>query len=167
MQVWFQFYAVAAGASAALLGLLFVAVSMNAHAILGGDHATARRLAEQAFQNYLAVLLVSLLALFPGMSIADFAIAALTATVVQAGWVLWRVCVALVGALERGSRSYALRRHLTSLIGFTIVLGAGVDMIVTREDHRGWIGAGMMVLLLSATTVSWELLVRLAKGEAG
>ena len=166
MLVWFQFYAVAAGASAALLGLLFVAVSMNAHAVLGAGHENTRRLAEQAFQNYLAVLLVSLLAVFPGMSITDFAVATMCATVAQTGWVLVRVYLALASDAERGSRFYALRRHLTSLIGFGMVLGAGLDMVLTREDHRGWIGAAIMVLLLSATTVSWELLVRLAKGEA-
>jgi len=56
MQAWSQFYAAMAGASAALLGLLFVVVSINAPAALGPEEAVSRRLAEQAFQNYLTVL---------------------------------------------------------------------------------------------------------------
>ena len=68
MQAWSQFYAAIAAASAALLGLLFVVVSINAPAALGPEEAVSRRLTEQAFQNYLAVLMVALLALFADIS---------------------------------------------------------------------------------------------------
>jgi hypothetical protein len=60
MQVWFGFYAVAGGAAATLMGLLFVAVSINAAAILNEARGHLQRLAEQAFQNCATVLLVSL-----------------------------------------------------------------------------------------------------------
>jgi hypothetical protein len=72
MQGWLGFYAVTAGAAATLMGLLFVVVSINGAAILGGGHHHSRRLAEQAFQNYVAVLVVSLLALFPDLSNTQF-----------------------------------------------------------------------------------------------
>jgi hypothetical protein len=39
MQPWSQFYATIGAASAALLGVLFVAVSVNASAALGPDQA--------------------------------------------------------------------------------------------------------------------------------
>ncbi len=60
MQPWSQFYATIAASSAALLGLLFVVVSINAPAALGAHAILSRRLTEQAFQNYLAVMMVSL-----------------------------------------------------------------------------------------------------------
>ena len=65
MHDWFTFYAVIGAASATLTGLLFVALSMNAAVALSRGPEGSRRLAEQAFENYLAVLMVSLLALFP------------------------------------------------------------------------------------------------------
>ncbi len=68
MQAWAGFYAAIAAASAALLGLLYVAVSINATAALGPDQPVSQRLAEQAFQNYLAVLMVALLSLFADIS---------------------------------------------------------------------------------------------------
>jgi hypothetical protein len=68
MQGWLEFYAVTAGAAATLLGLLFVAVSINATVILGEAREDSKRLVEQAFQNYLAVLLVSLLAIVPALT---------------------------------------------------------------------------------------------------
>jgi hypothetical protein len=49
MQIWSGFYTVIAGAAATLLGLLFVAVSINATAILNEADGNSRRLAEQAF----------------------------------------------------------------------------------------------------------------------
>src|ERR1700722_9247600 len=72
MQAWFDFYAVIGAAAATLTGLLFVAMSMNAPAALSRGPEGSRRLAEQAFENYLAVLMVSLLALFPDMSLLLF-----------------------------------------------------------------------------------------------
>jgi hypothetical protein len=56
---WSQFFATIGTASAALLGLLFVAVSVNAESALGKD-AVSRRLTEQAFQNYLTVMMILL-----------------------------------------------------------------------------------------------------------
>jgi hypothetical protein len=91
MQEWFGFYAVAGGAAATLMGLLFVAVSMNAAVILNETHAHQRRLAEQAFQNYVVVLLVSLIALFPSLSPSEFGFAALLVTALSGFWVLVRL----------------------------------------------------------------------------
>ena len=68
MQAWFNFYAVLGTSAAALMGLLFVATSLNAAAALTGGPQGLRGLTQQAFENYLAVLMVSLLALFPDMA---------------------------------------------------------------------------------------------------
>lgn len=80
MQPWSQFYATIGAAPAQLLGLLFVAVSVNAWAALGPDQAASRRLTEQAFQNYLAVMSLSLLALFPGITTETFGVVTLIVT---------------------------------------------------------------------------------------
>jgi hypothetical protein len=68
MHAWTQFYAAIGTASAALLGLLFVVVSINVSVALGPEEAVSRRMTEQAFQNYLAVMRVAFLAPFPGIS---------------------------------------------------------------------------------------------------
>jgi hypothetical protein len=65
MQTWASFFAATGGASATLLGLLFVAISVNVSATLGPQEPLTRRLAEQAFHNYLIVMLLSFLGLFP------------------------------------------------------------------------------------------------------
>ncbi len=163
MQAWFAFYTVTGGASAALLGLLFVAVSMNAAAILGDEHQGSRRLAEQAFQNYLVVLMVSVLALFPQITLTEFSSTALSLTVFSAGWMLVRLYLALTRPADLHSRLFALRRHFAALVGFAMLFAAALLMILRREDHRSWFAASLMVLLFSATEVSWELLMRVAR----
>jgi hypothetical protein len=53
MGPWFEFYSVTAGVGATLMGLLFVAVSINAPAILGTGQDKSKRLAEQGFSKFL------------------------------------------------------------------------------------------------------------------
>ncbi len=162
MQAWSQFYAATAGASAALLGLLFVAVSINAPAALGPDQPVSQRLAEQAFQNYLAVLMVALLSLFADISTGVFGCVTLAAI---AGWSVWVVIRFVQAVMEKGERRpwiVGVRRHLSSLIGFGMMLFGASSMALNWGDERNLLAASTLVLMFSATTVSWELLTRIA-----
>jgi hypothetical protein len=163
MQAWSQFYAAIAAASAALLGLLYVAVSINASAALGPDQPVSYRLTEQAFQNYLAVLMVALLALFADISAEVFGGVTLAAT---AGWSVWVVVRFVQAVLAHGERRpwlVGVRRHLSSLIGFGMLLVAALRMALNWGDDYNLLAASTLVLMFSATTVSWELLTRIAR----
>ena len=163
MQVWSQFYAVIGGVAATLLGLLFVAVSINAAATLADSQEHSKRLAEQAFQNYLAVILVSLLALFPPLDITDFGTTALCLTAVRGVWVLIRAYLAVTRPNEGNLRIRSLRSHISSLIGFGMLIFAAARMALKMEDSRMLFAIATIVLLLSAAVASWELLLRIAK----
>src|SRR3984957_16951181 len=116
MQAWFNFYAVIGAVAATLTGLLFVALSMNAAAVLSRGPQGSRRLAEQAFENYLAVLMVSLLALFPDTTLISFGRIALLVT---ATWTVWGVVRLYQGAAEASvheTRAVAIRRHVPTLM---------------------------------------------------
>jgi hypothetical protein len=167
MQIWFEFHSVMAGAAATLMGLLFVAVSINAPAILGEVHQNAKRLAEQAFQNYLAVLMVSLLALFPTLKPSELGACTLAVTAVWGAWVLVRLYLALTGPYEPGMRRHALRRQFSSFLGFGILIYAASRMASGVDDSRNMFAAATIVLLFSATTVSWQLLLKIAAAEFG
>jgi hypothetical protein len=163
MQAWAGFYTAMAAASAALLGLLFVVVSINAPAALGPEEAVSRRLTEQAFQNYLTVLMVSLLALFAGIGTIVFGWVTLAATASWTVWVVVRFVQVVMAHGERRSWLVGVRRHLTSLIGFGMMLFAASRMALNWADDYNWLAAATLVLMFSATTVSWELLTRIAK----
>jgi hypothetical protein len=166
MQAWSQFYTVVGGAAAALLGLLFVVVSMNATATLGAGPGSSKRLAEQAFQNYLAVLLVSLLALYPQISPASFGSATLSVIAIWAVWVMVRFYQTLTGPKEDEPRFLALRRHFSTIAGFGILIYTAVRMALKIDVELNTFASGTIVLLFSATVVSWELLGRIARAEA-
>ena len=126
MQAWSGFFATIAAASATLLGLLFVAISVNASESLGTEDA--RRLAEQGFQNYLAVLLVALVALFPDMSFSTLGLVAISMTVVASIWVLVRFWQSLRDARQFKGRVSSVRRHAISVLGFAMLIYSAFRM---------------------------------------
>jgi hypothetical protein len=166
MQAWTAFYTVIGGASAALLGLLFIAISVNAAATMGPGQENSRLRAEQAFQNYLVVLMVALLSLFPEISIATFGRVSLMVTAVWIAWVfvrLWQM-IASPGSLV--TRWIVLRGHVSTLIGFGMLIVAALRMALGGQDERDWFAAATIVLLFSAITVSWDFLIGIARTEA-
>jgi hypothetical protein len=163
MQTWSGFYTVIGGASATLLGLLFVAVSINAAGILNEADGNSRRLAEQAFQNYVAVLSVSLLALFPSLTISEFGFVTLCVTAVSAIWVLVRLYLALIKPYERSSRLQSLRRQVISLAGLGMLIFAAARMALNKSDSRNLLAASTIILLVAATRGSWILLLMIAR----
>jgi hypothetical protein len=160
MQAWSEFFAVVAAASATLLGLLFVAISVNAAESLGVGHEPSRRLAEQAFQNYLTIILVSLVALLPQLKLTEFGSTALGLTASSSVLVLVRLY--FIVAKPHADRLRTLRRHVASVIGFAMLMFAGLRLALGYGDTRNLFAAATIVLLSSATLVSWELLVRIA-----
>jgi hypothetical protein len=162
MQPWTQFYTTIAAAAATLLGLLFVVVSINVTAALGPGQAVSRRLTEQAFQNYLAVLMVALLALFPGISTTTFGMVTLLVTAGWSAWVVVRLYQTLALQIRHRSWIQSLRRHVSSLIGFGILLASALRMALNWGDAYNSFAAATLVLLFSATAVSWELLRQMA-----
>src|SRR6202020_782610 len=103
-----------------------------------------------------------LLALYPQMSPTSFGSATLSVIAIWAIWVLVRFYQTLTGPKEDESRFLALRRHFSTLIGFGILIYAGVLMAMKIEVDLNLFATGAVVLLFSATVVSWELLGRIA-----
>jgi hypothetical protein len=167
MQTWFNFYSVVATAAAALMGLLFVAMSMNAVAALSRGPLGSRRLAEQAFENYLAVLMVSLLALFPDMSLIIFGRVTLLVTATWTVWVVVRLYQAAAEPSLHETRLMATRRHLSTLIGFGLLIYSAGRMALDGGDTRDTLASATIVLLFSATEKAWGLLNRIAAAKPG
>jgi len=162
MQPWTQFYTTIGTAAAALLGLLFVVVSINASAALGPEESVPRPLTEQAFQNYLTVMLVAFLALFPGITTTTFGMVALITSVASAVWVIVRFYQTLAPYVRSRSWVYSLRRHVSCLIGFGILLVSAFRMALDWGTSYNWFAASTLILLFSATEASWGLLKRIA-----
>jgi len=165
MSSWFTFYAVIGAAAATLMGLLFVAMSMNAAVALAKGPEGSRRLAEQAFENYLAVLMVALLSLYPDMSSPVFGKVTLMVIAVWSAWVVVRLYQAAAEPSVHETRWVALRRHLSTLIGFGLLIFAAARMALGHDDARDTLAAANIVLLFSATEKAWGLLNRIAAAK--
>ena len=62
---WHDFYLTMGTASASLIGLLFVALSINLDAVTGPSRDNLRAFAEQAFSSFTLVLLIAAMFLIP------------------------------------------------------------------------------------------------------
>jgi hypothetical protein len=155
-----DYFQMIGGAAATLVGLLFVAVSLNANIIFDAANPHSRRIAEQSFQSYMAVLIVSLFQLFPGITNQVLATELIAMPAVYIGWTLLRIFARGFGSIRNASSVPVLRRYIFTLLGFGELIYAGFQILADKRDD-GIVAVGVLLLLVSATVVAWELLVKL------
>lgn len=164
MREWHDFYLLAGTAAATLLGLLFIAVTLNADLILSGSRPHIKRVAEQAFQNYIAVLLLSMLFLVTEQPPRILAVQAVTLSVVMLVWAIHRLRRALSISDETFAKSRTLRRLLPSIFAYILMLFFGWKLRQGLSTDEAKVFAfAPILLLLAATGTSWDLLVRVAE----
>jgi len=56
-----------------------------------------------------------------------------------------------------------LRRYIASIAGFGTLIYAGIFLPQGHDDYRNLVPIGALILLVSATIVSWELLISVAR----
>lgn len=166
IQAWHDYFGMMGAIAATLLGLLFVSVSINADIILGATHKHSMHLAEQAFHNYIAVVVVSLLTFYPGISNSSLGFSILLLSSLYSIRVLVRFYLSLRTPLAVESRIGAVRRYGSTLAGFLMFAIGGAQMMMDMQIQPV-IALGALVLLSSATAISWELLVRVAETRYG
>ncbi len=162
IQAWHDYFGMLGAAAATLLGLLFVSVSINADIILGASHKHSMHLAQQAFHNYIAAVVVSLVAFFPGISNDSLGATILLLSSLYSIRLVIRLYLSLRATREGQSRVGAARRYGSSLIGFVLLAIGGAQMTLDNQLHM-LVAMGSLMLLISATAISWELLVRVAE----
>jgi hypothetical protein len=146
-----DFFGASVGAAAALVGLLFVAISLAPERIFGANADPKRRAnAERAFTALSNVFFVSLAALLPRSSLGAIAVIALLA-IVQTGQVAvagWRARTEHYSWHEFGLISLCI--YGFELV-FALRLMAGADI----RDGLVWV---MFVLYAYALGTAWSLL---------
>ena len=149
---WAAFYVAIGGASAALTGLLFVAVALRPREIRASPMMVGR--ARSAFYGFITVLFAALLALFGttsrlvGLGQLGFAVGVLALSVpytVRA----WR------------THSINYRRAVVYHAGLTVVAVAGAARAVqgARSANEAVLAVGVLLLLGIALSNSWQLVL--------
>jgi modulator of FtsH protease len=156
---WHDLAVAAAGAAAALTGLLFVAVSINLRRIL--KYAWLPGRAAGTLGLLLTLLLVSLFMLVPGQSGRTLGIEiALTGIVLAVGVVRW--------SHGRGPTSEAWSIRAVTALSLLLVPAAalvagGVSLGVDGGGGLYWVLGGLVLGFAGAVTNAWVLLVEIER----
>ncbi|HYL39694.1 MAG TPA: hypothetical protein VET90_00135, partial [Candidatus Binatus sp.] len=122
---WHDFYLTAGAAAATLIGLLFVGLSINLDEFTSDDGTGVRLLGEQAFSNFVMVLLISFFALVPSQQRED--LAAELAIVGALGTV--RVLIRAVTVRRRPMGPFSGWRYVVRRFGLSAIASLGVKAV--------------------------------------
>ena len=156
---WTDFFVAGAGASAALAGLVFVAVSINIDRILRLPGVPDRALATVLL--LLGVVLVSMIGLIPGQSRAVLGVELLVVGLGFAAVILGLTQRSMTGpGRPRGSRTSHL--VLVTLGTFPVVVGAA-SLLAEAGGGLYWVAAGIVLATAAAVANAWVLLVEILR----
>jgi hypothetical protein len=157
---WHDLGVAAAGASAALAGLLFVAVSINLDRVLAYPWLPAR--VGETVVLLVAVLVESLFLLAPGQSRT-----ALGVEILVAGAAAWAIATAIHLRLRR------YRAHITAVqrrvrvaagqVATVPAIIAGATLLAHGGGGLYWLLAGMTLSLVLSVANAWVLLIEIVR----
>jgi hypothetical protein len=157
---WESLFVAEAGASAALAGLLFVAVSINLARVLESPGLPGR--AGEAISLLIAVLVVSTLALVPGQSRV-----VLGAELLAAGLCAWSVQLGIHLRAVRGrvGPSPAVRAGRIVLAQSAVLpfVVAGTSLLLRAGGGLYWLVPGVVLCLVVAVLDAWVLLIEILR----
>jgi hypothetical protein len=156
---WTELFVASAGASAALAGLVFVAVSINVERILQFPGLPERAL--ETVLLLLAVVLVSLMGLIPGQSATALGIELLLVGLALAAMIVKQS----TKTLPEGSptTSHLLGRLLLWAGGTVPFVVGGASLIAETGGGLYWVAAGILLGIVGGVANAWVLLVEILR----
>ncbi len=151
---WSDLFVATAGASAALAGLVFVAVSINIERILGYLGLPERALETLLF--LVSVLLVSIIGLIPGQGHVALGLELLLVSLaIGAG-------IGRLPTIQGGSDWLAARWtvRVAATVPFVV---AGASILLESGGGLYWLAAGIVFAITGAVANAWVLLVEILR----
>jgi modulator of FtsH protease len=156
---WKDLFVATAGASAALAGLVFVALSINIDRILSNEGLPERAL--QTVLLLLSVVLVSIIALIPGQSRVALGVELLVEALVFG---------AVIAILFRRSlppssspRSWRLSRQIVMATGTVPLIIGGASVLAHTGGGLYWTVGGIIFAIAGAVMNAWVLMVEILR----
>jgi modulator of FtsH protease len=155
---WNNFFSAEVGASAALTGLLFVAVSINLARIVANRQLIAR--SAKALTMLSALLLAATLCLAPGVSVRALGVALCALGVLN--WLAVSFCH--FRASWRNpyvSATQQVAQTLLSQLAVLPLIAGGASLLALRGGGLYWLVAMALVSLFAALLDAWVLLIEI------
>jgi modulator of FtsH protease len=163
VEAWHDFYRVMGGAAAALMGLLFVSLSLNAGLIMRREDARLRALAGQTFVNFMLVLMFAALVLIPHQGPLGLGLP-LLAIDLAGLYVTGRRFLQMRRDPPRaGWRGPLLRRFVIPGICFITVLCVSISILLGATAGLYWLVPVSVLLIFQGLLNAWDLLLRLRR----
>jgi hypothetical protein len=164
---WTVFYGAGAGASATLLGLLFVAIQLNMDQITGDRRSRWRALARSTFDHYTSLFILSVLMLIPGAMALLFGIVVFWMGVVSIGRLLWAWVPVWRNVFAQGEGGFfeLVWLVLTPLGAYAGMLLFGYQAMTRGADPQLELNVAFCLVALFAAVLrnSWKLTVELVE----
>ena len=157
IEQWTDFFVAFAGGSAALAGLVFVAVSLNLEQILGYPGLPERAFATLAL--LITPLVVSLFGLAPQSNTA-IGIELIATGVIFGGGLAVLTRLSLPPG---GKRSWLVGRATIAGLGTLPIAIAGPTLLAEDGGGLYWALGGMLAALVGGVTNAWVLLVEIRR----
>lgn len=164
---WESFFMLAGTASATLIGLLFVAVSLHLDLIGESGAATVLSLARRTFTRFILVVIIALLFLVPhqdprglGLPLLAFGIVDVLRTLRLSRVVVSTPEVSV--GLERTVTRLLLPVFLPLVSGIGLILVAAT-LLAGTTAYLYWMVPIVGVMLTNAATNAWDLMLGLAR----
>jgi modulator of FtsH protease len=156
---WSEMFVATAGASAALAGLVFVAVSINVERILKLEGLPQRAL--ETLLLLLSVLIVSIIGLIPGQSTTALGIELLVVSLVFAAAIARPLGQGLPPG--KAARPWLLERHLLRAAGTAPFVLGSISLIAGTGGGLYWVVAGIIFAIVGAVANAWVLLIEILR----
>lgn len=158
---WKDLFVAMAGASAALAGLLFVAVSINVDRIVRYKGLPERGVETLAL--LLTVLIVSIAGLMPGQGHVAFGLEILGIAAVLLAGLLSLPIVHELPADTGRPPAWLIGRWVIRLTGSGLLAIGGLFELLAVGGGLYWMAAGFVFLTLGAVANAWVLLIEILR----
>jgi len=153
---WTAYYQAVVAAAAALLGLLFVAVTFNVALVL--DSAKHRARAREALGQLLVLVILGALVLIPDQTRQVLGTELLAYGAIVAG-ITYRLQSNTVRRLPESERSAWLLRDMVYNVGTVAIAVAGIGLLSQRLGGLYWLVPTVFIFFTWSSLNAWSLLV--------